>query len=114
SGAESGLAPLNLRAPPHRLRCLVRRLARHALPFRCDAGRDALDEDGVGHAPGTLLEPSARHGALEFLIRHCASPTPSRDTARNLRAIPSRPDDVPPPHRVPPRPMAPAAGARDL
>src|SRR5690606_38725811 len=42
-------------------------------PFRCDAGRDALDEDGVGHAPGTLSELCSGDGALEFVGRHQCS-----------------------------------------
>src|SRR5690606_10000822 len=42
-------------------------------PFRCDAGRDALDEDGVGHAPGTLPELCSGDDALEFVGRHQCS-----------------------------------------
>src|SRR5690606_11134957 len=77
-------------APPHRLRCLVRRLARHALPFRCDAGRDALDENCVGHAPGTLPEFGAGDDALELVGRHQCSPVRNahaKHLSKSLRAI---------------------------
>src|SRR5690606_37644661 len=57
----------------HNLSCRVRGLPAHSLPLGGDAGRDALDENCVGHAPGTLSELCSGDGALEFVGRHQCS-----------------------------------------
>src|SRR5690606_34659975 len=72
--SSASLRSVTLLRATHNLSCRVRGLPAHSLPLGGDAGRDALDEDGVGHAPGTLSELCSGDGALEFVGRHQCSP----------------------------------------